>query len=178
MFELGNTQGNHTAKFIILLKCPLVLTKQIWFVRILVSTLDIKCYCFILLLHRVRVITLYKNGWYYDHWVNCIYSRPAWLFRRQVCGLELSNNSAGPLKILISKWATHERPGRIPKHLALWSIWNRSSSAGPRLGSLQIRLRKRHSIPSNLTVIEPNCPLNIKQWNATLSLHQVIQIPS
>ena len=83
MFELANTQGNHTAK-LILLKCPLVLTKQIWFARVLVSTFDIKCYCLILLLHRVRVITFYNKGWYYDHWVMPIpqfwipYTDPTW----------------------------------------------------------------------------------------------------
>ena len=33
-------------------------------------------------------------------------------------------------------------------------------------------------MPSNLTAIEPNYPLNIILWIATLSLHQVIQIPS
>ena len=52
------------------------------------------------------------------------------------------------------------------------------SSAGLRLGRLQTRPRKRHSIPSNFTVIEPNYSLNIMLWSATLLLHQVIQIPA
>ena len=52
------------------------------------------------------------------------------------------------------------------------------SSAGPRLGRLQTRPRKRHSIPSNFTVIEPNHSSNIILWNAKLLVHQLIQILS
>ena len=49
----------------------------------------------------------------------------------------------------------------------------------PMLSSkLQTPPRKIHSMPSNFTVIEPNYSLNIVLWNATLLLHQAMQIPS
>ena len=68
------------------------------------------------------------------------------------------------------KWMLVKCPDPMLAQHGLWS------SAGPRLGMLQTRPRKRHGIPSSFMVIEPNYSLNIKLWNATRLLHRVIQI--